>query len=83
MEYENYRDNNADYSSDYTIDRNYIADQHIYMRVDCCSNLCFRDNDHKERRDLIFAIFGHKKQKVVTKTYTSCVCQDCGHTWRN
>lgn len=30
---------------------------------------------------LIFAIFGHKKQKIVTKERTVCVCQTCGHKW--
>lgn len=31
---------------------------------------------------LIIAIFGHKKQKVVTKNYTMCICQDCGNSWK-
>jgi len=26
-------------------------------------------------------IFGHKKQKLVTKQRTMCVCQNCGYTW--
>ena len=30
---------------------------------------------------LILKIFGHKKQNVVTKNRTMCVCQECGHTW--
>lgn len=30
---------------------------------------------------LIIAIFGHKKQKVVNKQKTMCICQDCGHSW--
>ena len=31
---------------------------------------------------LIFAIFGHKKQKAVNKSHKECVCQNCGHSWR-
>ena len=30
---------------------------------------------------LIFAVFGHKKQKAVNKQKTVCVCQDCGYRW--
>lgn len=30
---------------------------------------------------LIVKIFGHKKQKIVTKEKTVCVCQACGHKW--
>lgn len=30
---------------------------------------------------LIFAIFGHKKQKVVNKQRKVCVCQNCGNQW--
>ena len=30
---------------------------------------------------LLFAIFGRKKQKIVTKNKTMCVCQNCGNTW--
>ena len=30
---------------------------------------------------LIVKIFGHKKQKVVTKQKTMCVCQNCGYSW--
>ncbi|MBQ5953816.1 MAG: hypothetical protein IJL47_07260 [Lachnospiraceae bacterium] len=30
---------------------------------------------------LIFKIFGHKKQRIVNKTRTICVCQSCGHSW--
>lgn len=30
---------------------------------------------------LIFAIFGHKKQKAVNKSVTKCICQSCGYTW--
>ncbi len=30
---------------------------------------------------LILAIFGKKKQKVVNKQETMCVCQNCGHSW--
>lgn len=30
---------------------------------------------------LIVKIFGHKKQKLVTKEKKVCVCQACGHTW--
>ena len=30
---------------------------------------------------LIFAIFGHKKQKVVNKQRKICVCQNCGNQW--
>ena len=31
---------------------------------------------------LIFALFGHKKQKIVTKHKNMAVCQECGHTWK-
>lgn len=31
---------------------------------------------------LLFAIFGHKKQKVVTKNYAMAVCQNCGNSWK-
>lgn len=30
---------------------------------------------------LLFAIFGHKKQKTVNKQKTVCVCQSCGYKW--
>lgn len=30
---------------------------------------------------LLCAIFGKKKQKVVTKNRTVCVCQNCGNSW--
>ncbi|MBQ6293968.1 MAG: hypothetical protein IJK77_08970 [Lachnospiraceae bacterium] len=30
---------------------------------------------------LLFKIFGHKKQKIVNKTHTVCVCQNCGYSW--
>jgi len=30
---------------------------------------------------LIVKIFGHKKQKVVNKTKSKAVCQNCGYTW--
>ena len=30
---------------------------------------------------LIFKIFGRKKQKVVNKQKTVCVCQNCGNRW--
>ncbi|MDD3192470.1 MAG: hypothetical protein PHE47_01225 [Oscillospiraceae bacterium] len=30
---------------------------------------------------LIFKIFGHKKQKVINKQKTICVCQNCGNKW--
>ena len=30
---------------------------------------------------LIFLIFGRKKQKVVNKHITKCICQDCGYSW--
>ena len=30
---------------------------------------------------LLGAIFGRKKQKVVTKNRTVCVCQNCGNSW--
>lgn len=31
---------------------------------------------------LIVKMFGHKKQKVVNKTVTVCICQNCGHSWK-
>lgn len=31
---------------------------------------------------LILAIFGHKKQKIVTKNYTMAVCQNCHYSWK-
>lgn len=31
---------------------------------------------------LILAIFGKKKQKVVNKQETMCVCQSCGYSWK-
>lgn len=30
---------------------------------------------------LIFKLFSHKKQKVVSKQQTVCVCQTCGFRW--
>ncbi len=30
---------------------------------------------------LLFKIFGHKKQRIVNKTRTYCVCQNCGRKW--
>lgn len=30
---------------------------------------------------LLFAIFGHKKQKAVNIRKTVCCCQNCGHSW--
>ena len=30
---------------------------------------------------LIIKIFSHKKQKVVTKEKTVCICQNCGFRW--
>lgn len=30
---------------------------------------------------LILKLFGRKKQKVVNKQKTVCVCQHCGYTW--
>ena len=27
-------------------------------------------------------LFGHKKQKLVTKHSSMAVCQDCGHSWK-
>lgn len=27
-------------------------------------------------------LFGHKKQKIVTKHSSMAVCQDCGHSWK-
>lgn len=30
---------------------------------------------------LIIAIFKPKRQKVINKQRTMCVCQNCGHTW--
>ncbi len=31
---------------------------------------------------LLFKIFGHKKQKLVSRSYVLSVCQACGHRWR-
>ena len=31
---------------------------------------------------LIVKIFGHRKQKLVQKTYIVSVCQNCGYHWR-
>lgn len=31
---------------------------------------------------LILALFGHKKQKLVTKHSSMAVCQDCGKSWK-
>lgn len=31
---------------------------------------------------LLFAIFGHKKQKLKSKTHSETVCQNCGNRWR-
>jgi transcription elongation factor Elf1 len=31
---------------------------------------------------LLAKIFIPKKQKLVTKQRTMCVCQNCGHTWQ-
>lgn len=30
---------------------------------------------------LLAALFGHKKQKLVTKHSSVAVCQNCGHSW--
>lgn len=30
---------------------------------------------------LLIAMFGHKRQKLVSKTKSICVCQTCGHHW--
>lgn len=30
---------------------------------------------------LIIKIFGRKKQKVINKQKTVCVCQNCGNRW--
>lgn len=30
---------------------------------------------------LICAIFGHKKQKIVTKQVTKYICQSCSYSW--
>ena len=32
---------------------------------------------------LLFAIFGHRKQKAVNKKETVCVCQNCGYSWKS
>lgn len=32
---------------------------------------------------LIIAIFKPKRQKIVTKNYSMCVCQECGYSWKN
>lgn len=31
---------------------------------------------------LIFAVFGHKKQKLKQKTHSEAVCQNCGYHWK-
>lgn len=31
---------------------------------------------------LIISIFKPKKQKIVSKNISMCVCQDCGHSWK-
>jgi hypothetical protein len=31
---------------------------------------------------LFAALFGHKKQKLVTKHSSIAVCQNCGHSWK-
>lgn len=31
---------------------------------------------------LLFKIFGHKRQKIKTKTFKEAVCQSCGHSWK-
>lgn len=31
---------------------------------------------------LLAAMFGHKKQKLVTKHKSVAVCQNCGHNWK-
>ncbi len=31
---------------------------------------------------LFFKIFGHKRQKLVSRAYVVSVCQNCGHSWR-
>ncbi len=31
---------------------------------------------------LLFAIFGHRKQKVVNKKEKVCICQNCGYSWK-
>lgn len=30
---------------------------------------------------LILKLFGHKRQKIVTKHKKMAVCQDCGNSW--
>lgn len=30
---------------------------------------------------IIFKIFGHKKQRIVAKQKTVCLCQNCGNKW--
>lgn len=30
---------------------------------------------------LLIAIFGHKRQKIVTKSKSMAVCQNCGKNW--
>ena len=30
---------------------------------------------------LIFKVFGHKKQKLVVRQKSVCVCQSCGYMW--
>ena len=31
---------------------------------------------------LLAAMFGHKKQKLVTKHKSMAVCQNCGYNWK-
>lgn len=31
---------------------------------------------------IIGSLFGHKKQKIVTKHSSMAVCQDCGNSWK-
>lgn len=31
---------------------------------------------------LLGTLFGHKKQKIVTKHSSMAVCQDCGNSWK-
>ena len=30
---------------------------------------------------ILFAIFGHRKQKAINRQKTVCVCQSCGFRW--
>lgn len=30
---------------------------------------------------LLFALFGHKKQKIITTHKKMAICQNCGHSW--